>query len=88
MFGILPKIYEGLVKYDNRGSPISPELKLLVCLRYYATASFQQLLGDTMQISQPTVSRIVFRVSCLLASLLPDFIKMPGDFEGDNEFIH
>ena len=30
-----------------------------------------------MQVSQPTVSRIVFRVSKLLASLLTKYIKMP-----------
>lgn len=41
MFGILPLIEGGLRKINNRGLPISPMLQLLVCLRYYATASFQ-----------------------------------------------
>lgn len=41
MFGILPLIKDELTKPSNRGLPISPELQLLVCLRYYATASFQ-----------------------------------------------
>ncbi|XP_011864268.1 PREDICTED: putative nuclease HARBI1, partial [Vollenhovia emeryi] len=36
-----------------------------------------QVLGDTIIVSQPTVSRIVFRVSILLARLLKQFIKMP-----------
>jgi len=40
-FGILPLIEEGLAKINNRGLPISPVLQLLICLRFYSTASFQ-----------------------------------------------
>ncbi|TGZ52459.1 hypothetical protein DBV15_11506 [Temnothorax longispinosus] len=36
-----------------------------------------QVLGDTIIVSQPTVSRVVFRVSVLLARLFKQFIKMP-----------
>lgn len=39
--GLLPKVEEGLAKINNRGLPIAPVLQLLVCLRFYATASFQ-----------------------------------------------
>jgi len=41
MYGILPLVEEGLAKINNRGLPISPVLQLLICLRFYATASFQ-----------------------------------------------
>lgn len=41
MFGILPLIEDGLTKPNNCGLPISPVLQLLICLRFYATASFQ-----------------------------------------------
>lgn len=62
-------VEEGLAKINNRGLPISPVLQLLICLRFYATASFQLVMGDVIQISQSiTISRIIFRVSCLLAS--------------------
>ncbi|XP_036144945.1 putative nuclease HARBI1 [Monomorium pharaonis] len=82
MFGILPLVEEGLTKINNRGLPISPVFQLLICLRFYATASFQLCLyvyklhkitynlflqlvmGDVIQISQSTISRIIFRVSC------------------------
>lgn len=40
-FGILPLIEPNLVKINNRGLPISPVFQLLICLRFYATASFQ-----------------------------------------------
>src|SRR5580765_4273475 len=39
MFGILPLV--GLARINNRGLPISPILQLLICLRFYSTASFQ-----------------------------------------------
>lgn len=38
---ILPLIDQDLRKLSNRGHPIAPELQILVCLRFYATASFQ-----------------------------------------------
>lgn len=38
---ILPLIDQDLRKPYNRGHPIAPELQILVCLRFYATASFQ-----------------------------------------------
>lgn len=41
LYGILPKIEEGLAKINNRSLPIPPVIQLLICLRYYATASFQ-----------------------------------------------
>lgn len=41
LHGILPKIEEGIGKINNRGLPIPPAMKLLICLRFYATASFQ-----------------------------------------------
>ncbi|XP_029054202.2 putative nuclease HARBI1 [Osmia bicornis bicornis] len=76
---ILPKIEAGLQKSNNRGLPIPPAMQLLICLRYYATASFQLILGDTMNVSQPTVSRIVFRVRSLIGSLITEYIKFPRD---------
>lgn len=42
----------------------------LICL--------QQVLGDTIIVSQPTVSRIVFRVSVLLARIFNQYVKMPS----------
>lgn len=39
--GILPRIEEALQKPNNRGLPIPPVFQLLICLRFYATASFQ-----------------------------------------------
>lgn len=41
MFDILPLIGEGLAKINNRDLSISLVIELLICLRFYSTASFQ-----------------------------------------------
>lgn len=38
---ILPLIINGLQVPNNRGLPVSPLMKLLICLRFYATGNFQ-----------------------------------------------
>ncbi|KMQ90238.1 nuclease harbi1 [Lasius niger] len=85
MHGLLPKVEEDLAKINNRGLPIAPVLQLLVCLRFYATASFQLVLTDIISISQPTLSRIIFRVSVLLAGNIHRVIKMPSSVEQNNK---
>ncbi|XP_071652147.1 putative nuclease HARBI1 [Temnothorax longispinosus] len=85
MFGILPLVEEGLAKINNRGLPISPVLQLLICFRFYATASFQLVMGDVIQISQSTISRIVFRVSSLIASNINRYVKIPVSDQARSE---
>lgn len=41
LYGILPQIENELIRKNNRGLPISPLCQLLICLRFYATGSFQ-----------------------------------------------
>lgn len=38
---ILPMIADNLIKANNRGLPVPPLIQLCICLRYYATGSFQ-----------------------------------------------
>lgn len=38
---IVSLLRNNLVKSDNRGLPVAPEIAVLLTLRYYATASFQ-----------------------------------------------
>lgn len=38
---ILPIVEDSLRKPDNRGYPVAPEIQILVCLRFYASGSFQ-----------------------------------------------
>lgn len=42
-------------------------------------------MGDIIKISQPTISRIIFRVSCLVASNINRYIRMPMSDEARSE---
>ncbi|XP_018399983.1 PREDICTED: putative nuclease HARBI1 [Cyphomyrmex costatus] len=72
---LLPLVNAQLRRLDNRGLPISPLMQLLVTLRFYATSSFQIVNGDLRGFSQATVSRIIVRVSRIIASHLSEYIN-------------
>lgn len=56
---------------------ISPALQVLTTLRFFAKGCYQIENADLHGISQPSVSRIVSRVSRAVATLLPRFVKWP-----------
>lgn len=69
----------------NRGLPLSPMLQLLVALRFYGAGTFQVVTGDLVNVSQPTVCRVVERVSRLLAStLFTRLVKFPSGAANSN----
>ncbi|XP_050517180.1 putative nuclease HARBI1 [Diabrotica virgifera virgifera] len=82
---MLPVIYDEMVKINRRGLPFPPILCLLVALRFYATGNFQIVTGDLRGFSQPTVSRCIFKISRLLAQLLPTYIKFPEGLENQRK---
>ncbi|XP_069110210.1 putative nuclease HARBI1 [Argopecten irradians] len=53
------------------------QIRVLIALRFYASGSFQQVLGDAICADKSTVSRVVRDVSNALASLESVFIKWP-----------
>lgn len=66
---------------SSRGLPLSPMLQLLVALRFYGAGTFQVVTGDLVNVSQPTVCRVIERVSRVLAeTLFPRLVDFP---EGD-----
>ncbi|XP_053203851.1 putative nuclease HARBI1 [Panonychus citri] len=79
-------VLHNLVKNDlivigNRDNPISSKRQLLIALRFYATGSFQIVSGDLIGSSQPTISRIVLRVSTVIAKYRSRFIVFPSHSE-------
>ncbi|GFQ82174.1 nuclease HARBI1 [Trichonephila clavata] len=60
---------------------LSPLEQVLIALRFYAVACMQLAIADLFDVSQPTVCRVVHRVSEDIASLLPDFIHLPVNRE-------
>lgn len=74
---VLEEIQERLEYPTERNLPLSPTQQFLIALRYYATGSFQIVMGDTAGVSKATVSRIVHRVSVAIAALRPLYISFP-----------
>ncbi|XP_033728123.1 putative nuclease HARBI1 [Pecten maximus] len=66
-----------------RSVSLPPLLQVLICLRFLATGSFQQLIGDSVKISQPTVSRVVRRVVGALARSIRNFVTFPRGENGN-----
>lgn len=63
---------------DGRGIPLPPLMQLLISLRFYGAGTFQLVSGDLVNVSQPTVSRVVKRISALIAeTLFPALVKFP-----------
>jgi len=52
--------------------------QLLVALRFYATGSFQLVVGDTFAVSKSTVCQTVHRVTEAIASLRDQYVKIPA----------
>ncbi|XP_062568966.1 putative nuclease HARBI1 [Saccostrea cucullata] len=63
----------------KRSHVLTPEEQTFAALRYYATGSFQQVIGDILGLSQPSVSRAVKNVSNALASFAGQIIQFPTD---------
>ncbi|KAH7982038.1 hypothetical protein HPB52_002687 [Rhipicephalus sanguineus] len=67
---------------DNRGEPLPPLLKLLITLRFYATGAMQCVVGDLVNVSQPSVSRSIWEVTQeICVRLFPKYVRLPSTTE-------
>ncbi len=65
-----------------RNQPIPPILQVCTALRFYATGSFQSVCADISEISQPSVSRIITRVTeSIVRVVFPRYVKFPSNRE-------
>ena len=72
---------DGLETITDISFSLSTSLKILVGLRYLASGSFQNVVGDTINISQPTVSRTLTSFLNSIVRLSPSLIKWPTEIE-------
>ena len=68
---------DDLQRQTRRNHALSPTLQVLVALRFFASGSFLQIIGDTVGLPKSTVSRIVTDVSKALVSKQEEFINFP-----------
>ena len=62
----------------RRNHALPPLLQVLIALRFYASGSFLQVIGDTFGVDKSTVSRAITDVSRALIAKQPLFIKWPS----------
>jgi len=72
-------VREDLERPTLRSCSLPVIIQLCIALQFYATGTFQQTVGDTLNISQSSVSKIVKAVSVALARKREQFIKFDTD---------
>ena len=72
---------EVLQRRTNRSTPLPVTLQIMVALRFFASGSFQNVLGGTVGVSQSSVSRVVSSVSRAISRRARHFIRFPSDAE-------
>lgn len=76
LYSLIGNQLEPLV--TREGFTITGLEKILMTLRYYATASFHSVTADFIGVSESSVCNIIPRVSSLIASLRQRFVRMPN----------
>uniref|UniRef100_A0A915CMQ2 Putative nuclease HARBI1 n=1 Tax=Ditylenchus dipsaci TaxID=166011 RepID=A0A915CMQ2_9BILA len=76
---LLGVIGERLQPSTFRSNPMSPKVKLLCALRFYASNSFFYNVGDAQGPSKKSVDRAIRQVTSVINAKLSDRIKWPAD---------
>lgn len=74
-------IRDRITSTTQRSRAIPPEIQVCAALRFYASGSFQQVIGDTLNISQRSVCKAIWNVTDGLVSVADQFIKFPEGAE-------
>ena len=77
---IMPKIISDLANPTLRNHSLTPIQRLCVALRFYASGSYQTVVGDSLGLHNSTVLKAIRRVSVIIIRRLkPDFVKFPNN---------
>ena len=71
-------LVNAIAPWGSRSSDTTLEEKVLMCLKTLGSGSFQNCSKDFVQVSQPSVSKILTSFSDSLVKLAPKFIFMPS----------
>lgn len=74
-------LQDDLQRQTRRNHALTPTVQLLVALRFFASGSFLQIIGDTVGLSKSAVSKIITDVSEALAGKQHQFIVWPSHDE-------
>ena len=67
-----------LKRNTRRSHAIPTSTQVLATLRFYASGSFQSVVGDTVGLTQASVSRVISHVTHVLSEKSKEEIEMPS----------
>ena len=72
---------------SNRRGALLPVMQLLIALRFYATGTFQAVIGEMFGVNQSTASRTVNRVTKAILLQMPRWVHLPTQVEADEQKV-
>ncbi|KAL2087184.1 hypothetical protein ACEWY4_018243 [Coilia grayii] len=88
---LLGVVHPHLVRRTRRSFALTPAVQLLAALRFYATGSYYEVLGDGLGLSRASLSRAVTAVTDVLLLHLAErmsFPSTPEDIRRVNQGFH
>jgi len=86
---IVELLSDEIAPSTRRNHSLSATEQVLVTLRFLASGSFLEVIGDTfLSYDKSTVSRVVRRVTLALASKVNEFVKFPTTANERDEIKH
>jgi len=76
---LLHLIHDDIERPTHRHHAVPAESQLVAALQFYASGSFQWMIGRSCRMSQPSVSNAIETVTNSLTKLAPKFITFPTD---------
>ena len=76
---LVDALQNDLEHHTRRGLPLSPMQQVLMALRFYATGSFERVIGDLFGVTVSTACTVIHKVSREIAKRKSEFISFPGD---------
>ena len=82
---IVDLLKDDLSRWSCKSTDLTVEQKVLIALRFYASGSFLQVIGDTLGFDKSTVSRAIEDVTNALLEKKNQFVKWPSDRATQNK---
>ena len=74
----LAKILDKDLQHQTRrGLPLTPMQQVLIALRFYATGTFQRVIGDLFGVSVFAAGKVIHKASGTIAKLKRRFLSIP-----------
>ena len=70
---------EDLEHQTRRGLPLTPMQQVLIALRFYATGTFQRVIGDLFGVCVFAACRVIHKVSRAILKQKRQFLSIPGN---------